>query len=90
MRASVASLSREPELRQVVGDAIEAANARLSRVERIKRFALLPDEWRPGGEVLTPTLKLKRSAVALRYAAEIDALYASGSGRFSPGHEPVR
>ena len=88
--ASVASLSREPALQQAVGDAIEAANARLSRVERIKRFAILPDEWRPGGEVLTPTLKLKRSAVALRYAAEIDALYSSGSGRFSPGHEPVR
>ena len=35
-------------------------------------------------------MKLKRTAVSLRYAAEIDALYSSGSGRFSPGHEPVR
>jgi long-chain acyl-CoA synthetase len=88
--ASVAALAGDPALRQAVGDAIDAANARLSRVERVKRFAILPDEWRPGGEELTPTLKLRRAALALRYAAEIDALYSSGSGRFSPGHEPVR
>jgi long-subunit acyl-CoA synthetase (AMP-forming) len=88
--ASVAALSGAPALREAVRDAITAANAHLSRVERIKRFAILRDEWRAGDEVLTPTLKLKRAAVALRYAAEIDALYSSGSGRFSPGHEPVR
>jgi long-chain acyl-CoA synthetase len=88
--ASVAALATHPEMLQALGDAVEAANGRLSRVERVKRFAILPEEWRPGGEVLTPTLKLKRSAIALRYAAEIDALYSSGSGRFSPGHVPVR
>jgi long-chain acyl-CoA synthetase len=88
--ASVAALSADPGLRKAIRAAIERANARLSRVERIKRFEVLPDEWHAGGELLTPTLKLKRAAVALRYAAEIDALYSSGSGRFSPGHEPVR
>ena len=61
-----------------------------SRVERVKRFAILPAEWRPGGDELTPTLKLKRRAIALRYAAEIEELYSSGSGRFSPGQAPVR
>jgi len=30
------------------------------------------------------------AAIAMRYAAGIDALYSSRSGRFSPGHEPVR
>ena len=88
--ASVAALSGEPALRQAVRAAITAANARLSRVARIKRFAILPDEWAAGGEELTPTLKLKRAAIALRYAAEIDELYSSGSGRFSPGQAPVR
>jgi long-subunit acyl-CoA synthetase (AMP-forming) len=88
--ASVTALSGEPALQEAVQAAVEAANARLSRVERIKRFAVLPQEWRAGGEELTPTLKLKRRAIGLRYATEIDALYSSGSGRFSPGHEPVR
>ena len=88
--ASVAALSAEPALRAAIGEAVERANARLSRVERVKRFAVVPDEWRAGGEELTPTLKLKRQGIGLRYAAEIDGLYLSGSGRFSPGHEPVR
>jgi long-chain acyl-CoA synthetase len=88
--ASVAALSGEPELQRAIEAAVAAANERLSRVERIKRFAVLPEEWRAGGEQLTPTLKLRRRAIGLRYAPEIDALYSSGSGRFSPGHAPVR
>ena len=84
------ALATHPEVRSEVRDAVEAANARLSRVEQIKQFAILPSEWRAGGDELTPTMKLKRGAIALRYAAEIDELYSSGSGRISPGHEPVR
>jgi long-chain acyl-CoA synthetase len=87
--ASIAALSGEPALQQAIEAAVGAANGRLSRVERIKRFAVVPEEWRAGGEQLTPTLNLKRRAIGLRYAAEIDALYC-GSGRFSPGHAPVR
>jgi long-chain acyl-CoA synthetase len=59
-----------------VQEEVDAANARLSRVEQIKRFALLEDEWLPGGEELTPTMKLKRRPIAARYAAAIEALYA--------------
>ena len=73
--ASVAGLSGEPALQLAIQAAVDAANARLSRVERIKRFAVLPEEWHAGGEQLTPTLKLKRRPIGLRYAAEIDALY---------------
>ena len=75
--ASVTALSTHPEVRAQIRAAVETANLRLSRVARIKRFAILPQEWRAGGEELTPTLKLKRRAIALRYAAEIDALYDS-------------
>ena len=88
--ASVTALSTHPEVRSEIRRAVEAANAGLSRVERVKRFAILPHEWMPGGDELTPTLKLKRRAIATRYAAEIDELYSGGSGRVSPGHEPVR
>jgi long-chain acyl-CoA synthetase len=87
--ASVTALSAHPEVRARIAAAVEAANQGLSRVERVKRFAILPDEWHAGGEELTPTLKLKRRAIALRYAEAIEALY-SGSGRFSPGQDPVR
>ncbi len=45
-------------------------------MEQIKRFAIVPDDWQPGGEQLTPTMKLKRKPIAATYADRIDALYA--------------
>ena len=55
---------------------VAAANEQLARVEQIKRFKVLPVEWEPGGEELTPTMKLKRKPIAQKYAAEIEALYS--------------
>ncbi len=55
--------------------AVAAANERLSRVEQVKRFHVLDREWLPGGEELTPTLKLRRRPIERRYEAEIEALY---------------
>ncbi|MEP7022051.1 MAG: AMP-binding protein, partial [Pseudonocardiales bacterium] len=74
---SLAALSVDPELRAVVEAGLKQANQRLSRVEQIKNFTILPDVWEPGGGQLTPTMKLKRRPIAQRYAAEIDALYTS-------------
>jgi long-chain acyl-CoA synthetase len=59
-----------------IAAAVERANERLSRVEQIKRFRLLDEDWLPGGVELTPTMKLKRRAIAKRYADEIERLYA--------------
>ena len=40
----------------------------LSRVEQIKRFTLVRGDWLPGGDELTPTMKLKRRPIAEKYA----------------------
>jgi long-subunit acyl-CoA synthetase (AMP-forming) len=55
---------------------VEEANEALARVEQVKRFRILPAPWEPGGDELTPTMKLKRRPIADKYADEIDALYA--------------
>jgi long-subunit acyl-CoA synthetase (AMP-forming) len=55
--------------------AIEGANARLARVEQIKNFTIVPGDWLPGGDELTPTMKLKRRPIEAKYQAEIDAMY---------------
>jgi long-chain acyl-CoA synthetase len=55
---------------------VDAANGRLARVEQIKRFKVLPDEWQPGGDELTPTMKLKRKPIHEKYADMIEELYA--------------
>ncbi|TDC94566.1 AMP-dependent synthetase/ligase [Actinomadura sp. 7K507] len=53
---------------------VERANVNLSRVEQIKKFTILAEQWSPGAE-LTPTMKLRRQVIAERYADEIDRLY---------------
>jgi long-subunit acyl-CoA synthetase (AMP-forming) len=52
-------------------------NAKLSRVEQIKRFTVLPVFWEPGGDEITLTMKLKRKPVTQKYAADIAELYAA-------------
>jgi long-subunit acyl-CoA synthetase (AMP-forming) len=59
-----------------VAAAVAAGNERLSRVEQIKRYTVIPGEWPPGGDELTPTLKLKRRPIERKYEMEIEALYA--------------
>ena len=66
----------DPALLEEIAAAVDRANEQLSRVEQIKRFTLLPVDWEPGGDELTPTMKLKRKPIAEKYADEIEALYA--------------
>ena len=73
--AEPAILAQDPGLREAVGAAIAAGNARLSRAEQVKDFEILPSFWEPGGDELTPTLKLRRKPIAAKYADVIDRLY---------------
>jgi long-chain acyl-CoA synthetase len=57
---------------------VRQANSHLSRIEQVKRFKILECDWAPGGDELTPTMKLKRKPIAQKYAGEIEALYAHG------------
>jgi long-chain acyl-CoA synthetase len=70
-----ASLCRAPEIQHLIQREIEAVNANFARVETIKKFFLIERQLTPEDEELTPTMKLKRSFVNKRYAAEIDAMY---------------
>jgi long-chain acyl-CoA synthetase len=58
-----------------VGREIEKVNGQLAHYETIKRFKVLSAQFTVDSGELTPTLKLKRKVVALRYAREIDALF---------------
>jgi long-chain acyl-CoA synthetase len=69
-------LAGEESLIAAVQAGVDEANAKMSRVEQIKKFKVLPTEWAPGGDELTPTMKLKRVPIADKYAEDIEALYA--------------
>ena len=72
---ALGSLGAAETLIAAVADAVAGANARLSRVEQIKKFKILDEDWLPGGDELTPTMKLKRKPIAEKYGDEIEALY---------------
>ena len=73
---SIAQASEHPRVRREVQEAVEAGNRQLARVEQIKRFAILGEEWTPESEELTPTMKLKRRTILERHAEIIERLYA--------------
>jgi long-subunit acyl-CoA synthetase (AMP-forming) len=72
----LAALAGDDELLAEVETGVKEANKALARVEQVKRFRILRTPWEPGGDELTPTMKLKRRPIADKYADEIDALYA--------------
>lgn len=74
--ASLAELAQHPAILAMAQQAVEAANARLSRPEQVKEFELLPVEWTAESEELTPTLKLKRRVVHQKYADVLERLYS--------------
>src|SRR5205085_9180569 len=74
---SIEELADEESVVKAVEAEIDRANADLARVEQIKKVKVLPTDWEPGGEELTPTMKLKRKPIAQKYADEIEALYSS-------------
>jgi long-subunit acyl-CoA synthetase (AMP-forming) len=74
--SSLESLAAEPAVVAEVQKGVDAANEQLARVEQIKKFTIVRGDWLPGGDELTPTMKLKRKPIAEKYAEEIEALYA--------------
>jgi long-chain acyl-CoA synthetase len=74
--ATLERLATEPKMIEAVQEGIDVANGHLARVEQIKKFTIVPGDWIPGGDELTPTMKLKRRPIAEKYAAEIEAMYA--------------
>ncbi len=74
--APVAELVEDPEVLAEVQSAVDAANRTVSEAEGIKRFRVLPVDLSEADGTLTPSLKVKRSVVHERFAADVEALYA--------------
>jgi len=72
---SLPELADEPTMVNAVQAGIDRANERLARAEQIKKFTIIPGDWLPGGDELTPTIKLKRKPIAQKYASQIESMY---------------
>jgi long-chain acyl-CoA synthetase len=79
-RTSRAARSRDPQAVRVVQRDISELTSTLADYERVRRVALLPEEFSIDGGELTPTLKVKRRVIDEKYRDLIDALY-DGAGK---------
>ncbi|MFT5138996.1 MAG: long-chain acyl-CoA synthetase [Lysobacterales bacterium] len=74
------SLCHTPEVQDLVWKEIEKVNSRFARVETIKKFRLIDQLLDPEDEELTPTMKLKRKVVNVKYSDLIESMYGHSSG----------
>jgi long-chain acyl-CoA synthetase len=74
---SAATLAAHPAIHAAIDAAVKTGNGKLSRVEQIRRFTILPAFWEPGGDELMPTMKVKRRPIAAKYAEVIDSMYTT-------------
>src|SRR5580692_1269413 len=73
---SLEALARDERVRAVVQEAVDAGNEKLAKVEQIKKFEIVQGDWLPGGDELTPTMKLKRKPIAGKYEQAIEGMYS--------------
>jgi long-chain acyl-CoA synthetase len=69
------SLATDAQLVAEIQQAVDAANATVSSAEAIRTFRILSTDWTERSGHLTPTLKLRRTAVLRDFGGEIDTLY---------------
>jgi long-chain acyl-CoA synthetase len=72
---SLEALAKDEQVRAAIQEGVDAANAKLARVEQIKKFTIVEGDWLPGGDELTPTMKLKRKPIDAKYKDAIEAMY---------------
>jgi len=72
---SLEELAHEDAVRAAIQAGVDAGNATLARVEQIKKFVIVEGDWLPGGDELTPTMKLKRKPIAEKYDGDIGGMY---------------
>jgi long-chain acyl-CoA synthetase len=73
--ASTATLLERGDVLALYQAAVDRVNGHLAQFERVKRFALLPQEFTVAAGELTPTLKLRRRVIEKKYGDLIESLY---------------
>ncbi len=63
-------------LKERIWQDIAKYNKRFGKIQQIKKFVLVPDEWSVETGELTPTLKLKRRVILAKYKDVIEEIYS--------------
>lgn len=73
------TICQNDRVRQWILEEVDRVNAQFEPEEQIKIFELVPDEWTPENDMLTPSLKKKRRNILDRYAGQVDQIYAEST-----------
>lgn len=71
----LAEAAGDPQVRAAIQEAVDVANQMVSKAESVRTFTLLDVQFSVESGQLTPSLKLKRSAVVQEFEAEIAKIY---------------
>jgi long-chain acyl-CoA synthetase len=69
-------LIQKPEIVEKIKKEVAIVNKILGTHEQINRIRLVCEEWTPASGELSPTLKLRRNMVAVKYQHLIDEIYS--------------
>ncbi len=81
---SIADAAKHPKVIAEIQSAVDAANARVSRAESIRKFVVLDSELTEASGHLTPKLSIKRNVIMKDFADVVEGMYVS-----SPATEGV-
>lgn len=79
LAASWDTLIQSASVRTLLQETLDVVNASLARPDRVQDVVVVPDEFSVANGLLTPTLKVVRRAVEMRYEALVEARYAAMS-----------
>jgi long-chain acyl-CoA synthetase len=79
-KLSIDDATKDPKILSEIQTAIDNVNKSFSTAESIRKFVIINAELTEKSGHLTPSLKIKRDAVARDFAKEIAELYADGKG----------
>ncbi|WP_246222818.1 AMP-dependent synthetase/ligase [Maribellus comscasis] len=71
-------LIQNPEVIDKIQKEVQQINKQLGSHEQISRIRLVCEEWTPASGELSPTLKLRRNMVAVKYQHLIEEIYSVG------------
>nr|WP_202899829.1 AMP-binding protein [Kordiimonas gwangyangensis] len=74
-------LSSDTDLHRAIDKAVTRINARLSNLEKVRKFIVAEEPFSIENEQLTPTLKLRRHVVGGVYGDRLEALYHRGKAK---------
>ena len=75
-KISLEEATKHPAVIAEVQKAIDAANARVSRAESVRKFVIIPTEFTEDSGHLTPKMSIKRAEILRDFATELEQLYS--------------